>query len=123
MKRLSRGTPHFMTDTEIETVLASITSDPVLEEAIAAAFDMTLTSWRKQPKGKRVALWQQLQERGRLSAVGAQSIKARREFIEQSFLHQRGDDDPNALADRIKNVESQVTELAAYIRGTSKKGA
>lgn len=124
MKRLSRGTPYFMTDSEIEAILASIREDNVLEEAIAAAFDMTVTDWRKLAKGKRVAMWQQLQERGRLSAIGAQSIKARREFIEQSFMHQRGDDDPNTLADRIQRVEGQISELADYVRGTAaKRGA
>ena len=123
MKRISRGTPHVLTTGEIESIFAALSKDPLLEGAVAQAFDMTVESWRHQTKAKRVAQFLDLQERGRLAAVGAQSLKARRDFMAEAYMV-ANNEDPSSVADRLRLVETQLAELTAYIRGTAaSKGA
>lgn len=114
MKRLSRGTPHILTASEIEVTLATVDRDPLLEQAIASIYHYDVEDWRKLPKAQRAKHIIDTQYQGRMSAILSTSLKARRDLLfETQVMDERTiDDTTNA---RLSMLEEKVDLLLTLI--------
>jgi len=70
MKRISRGTPYILTESDLDNLLKSLT--PRMEANICALLDMTVEDWRKLTKRVQARHLIDFQNRG----VGAASLAA-----------------------------------------------
>lgn len=115
MKRISRGTPYVLTQTDIDNALAALT--PRIEESIAAAMDMTPEDWRKQTKARKVKQIIDHQTRGQLAASMNAANRAQTDF-EESAKAISATHEVEVLREEI----AALTALVQSMTGTAKKG-